>query len=180
MKNLVGNCQTIDWQAIVDRLKNTEPMYKGPRHMGDNAIPGVIEIAQMMEEAGYKTVADGGNMGWDMFAVTADISDEFEKFVGAKKLSCWISSVHPGHVAPWHWDTQDDEEAFTKIEESVVRFHVHMEDTKPGHILIVEDEIYYNAKQGDVYQWPERVSWHAGSNCGVERKFIFNFFGTKI
>ena len=54
-----------------------------------------------------------------------------------------------------------------------------MEDTHPGHVLIVEDELYYNAKAGDVFKWPDRNAWHAGSNCGQRPKYIFNFFGTK-
>ena len=105
------------------------------------------------------------------------VVDKFSDYVGVDVLSCWVSVIHQGYHAPWHWDTQDNEEELRKMG-PIERFHVHMQDTRPGHILIVEDELYYNAKQGDVYKWPDRNAWHAGSNCGQNPKYIFNFFGT--
>lgn len=179
MRKYLGNCQTVDWQAFVDKLKASEPMYQGPRHVGKDNIQGASEIEKMMRSAGYKLISEGGNLGWDMYSVPDDIVYKFEDFVKADKLSCWVSSVHPGNLAPWHWDTQDKEEELEKIDYKIIRVHCHMEDTKPGHILIVEDELYYNVSQGDVFEWPTRTSWHAGANCGLEPKFIFNFFGIR-
>ena len=49
-----------------------------------------------------------------------------------------------------------------------------MQDTRPGHILIVEDELYYNAKQGDAYKYLDRNAWHVNrSNCGQNPKIHF-------
>jgi hypothetical protein len=183
MKKFIGNCSTINWEKLVTDLKNNQPLYEGPRHIDleneylNNTV-GSREIANLWRNAGYKLKSKGGTAGWDMFVVSEDIKNAFEDFVKIKCKSCWVSSIHPGCFAPWHWDTQDKEEELRNGPE-ILRFHCHMEDTKPGHIIIVEDEIYYNANQGDVYQWPSRISWHAGSNCGLERKFIFNFFGEK-
>lgn len=183
MKNFIGNCNDIiDWNLVLQSVKNNAPAYKGPRHKKSDQLPGIKEIDEMWHKAGYTLESEGGTIGWDMCVPEKNfdrsVVTRFENYVSTDVLSCWISVVHQGYCAPWHWDTQDNEESLRKID-NIERFHCHMMDTKPGHILIVEDELYYNAKQGDVYKWPSRHAWHAGSNCGVEPKYIFNFFGIK-
>ena len=183
MKQYVGNCgDVIDWSSVVESIKNSEPAYQGPRHTKDDDLPGIKEISEAWNKAGYKLASEGGTVGWDMCIPETNfdksVVDKFADYVGVDSLSCWVSVIHQGYHAPWHWDTQDNEEELRKLN-NIERFHVHMEDTHPGHILIVEDELYYNAKAGDVYKWPDRNAWHAGSNCGQRPKYIFNFFGTK-
>jgi len=180
MKKLIGTCNTIDWKELFNICKNTEPAYVGPRHTPNDNLPGVDDVWNKWNTAGYKLWSDGGTIGWDMYfpKVNFDWSvvEQFSDYVNVDPVSCWISGVHPGYFAPIHWDTQDNEEELRKGPE-IYRFHAHLHDTSPGHVLIVEDDIYYNCKQGEVYQWPSRHSWHAGSNCGYETKYIFNFFG---
>ena len=79
-------------------------------------------------------------------------------------------------VAPWHWDITDDEKTLNETKE-FDRYHCHISPPSDGHILIVDEHCLYKQEQGSVYKWPSRKSWHAGANCGLVSKYIFNVWG---
>jgi len=176
-----GNCcLLIDWESVIRDLENATPEYIGPKHKRGDVIPGLDEVVDLWENAGYKTVDNGGTVNWDMFLpgkqFDQSIVDKFANFAQISNYkSAWISRIHPGRFAPQHWDVNDDETELSKIPD-VVRFHCHMSKPKFGHIFIVEDKCFYNQDQGSVYKWSSRKLWHAGTNCGLEPKYIFNFW----
>ena len=179
----IGNCNDIiNWQEIIDSLSTQTPAYVGPRHREDDPIIDIGTIAKQWKDAGYVLLADGGSAGWDMFFPESNFSDEvvkkFSDYVGIHAESARISRIHPGNCAPWHWDANDNEEQYSKMPE-MIRFSCNISKPENGHIFIVEDFCLYNQEQGNVWQWPSRKSWHAGSNCGLVPKYLFNIFGTK-
>ena len=182
MIKFVGNCShIIDWNAVIKCVDNTAPAYIGPRHDVGHKVEGVDEVAQPIRSAGYKFKAEGGNASWEMHfpgqQFPIEVAEKFMKFVGmGSYINCWISKVRPGDVAPWHWDITDDEKTLSAKGE-LRRFHCHIDIPRPGHILIVENDCFYNQEQGNVYQWPDRKSWHAGANAGLTPKYLFNIWG---
>ena len=45
MSKYIGNCShIIDWDSIIDGLKDMEPAYVGPRHKGTDNIIGISDI----------------------------------------------------------------------------------------------------------------------------------------
>lgn len=181
MTTYIGNCQgLIDWNEVICSLENQQPAYVGPRHdVGDNVV-GVNEVAIPLREAGYKTIPEGGNLGWDMFLPDKNfdrqIIQTFIDWVGLDGYTnAWISRVNPGNMAAWHWDVTDDEATLTDKEWS--RYHVHMTAPQHGHVFILEDQCLYGRAQGDTFKWPDRKSWHAGANCGLVPKYQFNIWG---
>ena len=67
MKQYVGNCSdVIDWNAVVESIKNSEPAYQGPRHTKQDDLPGIKEISESWDKAGYTLASEGGTIGWDM------------------------------------------------------------------------------------------------------------------
>ena len=182
MIKYIGNCaDIIDWNKVILEINKNGPEYIGPRHdLGDNVI-GHDEVIVPIRQAGYKFKKEGGNASWGMFFPNAQFSEDvvytFMDFVGLTSfLSCWISKVMPGDVAPWHWDVTDDSTT-NEEENKIKRFHCHIDQPKNGHVLIVEDHCFYNEEKGNVYQWPSRKSWHAGANAGLEPKYLFNIWG---
>lgn len=180
MTQYVGKCLTIDWNQLIKDIENTEPTYIGPSHKEGDPIPGLEEVIGVWNRAGFKTVHEGGNVGWDMFvsghAFDSSIAEKFCKFVGLDSYnSCWISRIHIGNFSPWHWDVNDDEEILS-ARTDIRRFHCHISPPAHGHILIVENKCFYNQEQGSVYEWPSRKSWHAGMNCGLTPKYLFNIW----
>lgn len=178
----LGNClHLINWNAVIDDLKSQECAFVGPRHDVGMDVPGVDEVAKPLRDAGYLMAHEGGNLRWDMFLPKKNFDEEivfkFMEFVGMKEYTnAWISRVLPGDVAPWHWDVTDDENTLY-ANKNFDRYHCHISPPRPGHILIVEEHCLYNQPQGEVYKWPNRKSWHAGANAGLEPKYIFNIWG---
>ena len=176
-----GNCSDlIDWSQVIKDIEHQVPTYVGPSHKAGDSIPGLDEVANLWDRAGYVNWDQGGTVGWDMFVAgkSFDISvaDKFSKFVNLPNYtSCWISRIHQGMFAPQHWDVNDNEVELSKAPDKI-RFHCHITDPAWGHVLIVDDKCLYNQPQGAVYKWSSRKLWHAGTNCGLVPKYLFNFW----
>lgn len=169
MIEYVGVCP-IDWQQLINHLETQQP-YIGPKHKEGDNIPGLNEVTDLWKKAGY-----GPTVQWDMFYpgdhFDNKIVEEFAKWVGITSYTnAWVSRIHPGYFAPQHWDVQDNEPL-----PDTIRYHCHMSKPQFGHILIVEDKCLYNQEQGTVYKWNSRKAWHAGTNCGLVPKYIFNIW----
>ncbi len=177
----IGNCaDIIDWDSVIRHIEHQQPAYVGPSHKEGDPIPGLDGVTDMWKRAGLKTVKEGGTVEWDMFLVGVNfdqsVADKFAEFVGINNYnSCWISRINIGRFSPWHWDVHDNEIELSKRTD-IKRFHCHIGKPAHGHILIVEDKCFYNQPQGEVYQWPARTSWHAGMNCGLVPKYLFNIW----
>jgi hypothetical protein len=201
----VGICDIIDWDKLILELstvqivhraehellpeftewmpeipRNISPNNIGPKHKAGDPIPGLSPITDMWEAAGYKTPAEGGTVEWEMFFpghnFDQSIVDTFAEYVGLEKVhSCWISRIWPGYFAPWHWDVNDDEARLSK-EPTKPRWHCHMGKPAFGHVFIADDQCFYNQPQGTVYRWDSRSLWHAGTNCGLVPKYLFNIW----
>jgi len=181
MLERVGNCsKIIDWNEVIKEIAEQQPAYIGPSHKEDDPIPGLKEVTDLWKRSGFKTVAAGGTVGWDMFLphtnFNISIAEKFCEFVGLKKYtSCWISRIHPAHCSPWHWDVHDDEVNLSQRTD-IVRYHCHIGQPAHGHVLIVDDFCLYKQPQGEVYKWPSRTTWHCGLNSGLTPKYLFNIW----
>ena len=182
MLKFIGNCKNIiDWDNVIETINSRPCDYVGPRHDVDSQVNGVDDVVFPIKDAGYVFKQNGGNAGWNMYfpgdQFPFEVQDKFAEFVGIENiLSCWISKVFPGDVAPWHWDITDDEPTLNSTHD-IKRFHCHIDIPRDGHIFIVEDTCLYNQEQGNVWQWPSRKSWHAGANAGLTPKYLFNMWG---
>lgn len=178
----IGNCSDkINWNNLVEDISLQDPSRVGPTHNVGKGVIGEDEVLKPIRDAGYKFKAERGNAAWGMYLPNENFSEkyvhQFMNFVGLKTyIFCWISRVNPGDVAPWHWDITDDPKTI-ELENKLKRFHCHISEPMPGHVLIVEDQCLYNEKIGNTYQWPKRTSWHAGANAGLTPKYLFNIWG---
>lgn len=169
MIEYAGNCP-IDWQQLITHLETQIP-FTGPKHKASDNIPGLNEVTDLWGQAGL-----GPTVQWDMFYpgdhFDNEIVTKFVKWAGLTSYTnAWVSRIHPGFCAPQHWDVQDDEPL-----PDTVRYHVHMSKPQFGHIFIAEDKCLYNQTQGAAYKWSSRKAWHAGTNCGLVPKYIFNIW----
>jgi hypothetical protein len=183
MVEILGNTENeIDWSKLIADLDNKEPTYVGPRHRKQDDIIGIKEIAKKWDDAGYKLLTDGGNVGWDMYLPHNDfdfsIVSVFCDIVQINPINAWISKVKPGHFVPLHWDANDNEEEYNSIE-NLVRFSCHISPPTFGHIFVLEEDLLCNIPQGTIVKWPARTSWHGSFNIGLKNKYLFNIFGIK-
>lgn len=101
---------------------------------------------------------------------------QFEEFVNMKCVRAWVSKIKPGKCAPYHSDIDDEEEEHIKLGK-LIRFTSHMNQPCYGQIFILENQIFHNQTQGNTYQWTDYKAFHAGGNCSLKPKFLFNFLG---
>jgi len=169
MITFVGICP-INWQLLITHLETQTP-HIGPKHKASDNIPGLSEVTDLWNKAGY-----GSSVQWDMFYpgehFDNKIVEQVVEWTGMQSYTnAWVSRIHPGYFAPIHWDVQDDEPL-----PDTVRFHIHMSTPQFGHVFIAENTCFYNQQQGATYKWTSRKSWHAGTNCGLVPKYIFNIW----
>jgi hypothetical protein len=177
----IGNISSI---LNCDLLISQAVQHDGETHTGNITLPpdnaeyeNHLIQKRMAEEAGYTT---NGAMEFRHFKpgkhFDKEFVDIFSQYVNAKPLVAFVSEIKPGRMAPWHYDIDPFEIEHLKNGE-LVRFHLHLSKPVPGHVFILEDQVLYNQEQGNVYQWNNRKAWHAGTNCGMVPKYLFNFKG---
>lgn len=93
------------------------------------------------------------------------------KQLGVTPLMCWVSEIRPGKCTPWHWDINPWEKEQEKLG-TLVRYFCFLSKPAPGHIFVTSTDAYYMEQQGAIYQYSTIHDWHAGSNVGVEPKFL--------
>jgi hypothetical protein len=180
MTKFIGNCaDIIDWGEIIEQCERANPAYVGPGKSMESDLPQLREIKAIWSKW-YKRFDQGGTVAWDMFFPgdqwNEKAAEKFWEFTGiTEPTAIWISRIWPGRFAPIHWDVQSNEDNF--VHDNYRRFHCHITPPKFGHFFVVDDMAFYNEKQGNVWEWNSRKSWHAGSNCGLEPKYLLNAFG---
>lgn len=184
----VGNCNAINWKELETHLNITSPNHVGPRHFNINdrnyhKTDDQVDIIKDWIQAGYKVIADNGTVGWEMYysghEYDHQIIEIICKWLGVKNIASWISGLHPGNYAPWHYDKQDNELHLDQ-NPKVERYHIHISDWKPGHIFMVNDQSIINYRSGDVYKWNSWRDNHAGGNAGYAIKYTLNMIVERL
>jgi len=103
---------------------------------------------------------------------------DFEKWSNTTCARSWISRIRPGKMAPLHQDIDDHIEEYL-AKGTLVRYSVFISAPSLGAMFLLKDKAYHLEPQGTVLQWSHYLDWHAGSNCGLADKFMFNFLGIK-
>lgn len=178
---LIGNIsKTFDCDKLIAQIKEHE----GETHTGHHPLPQdhpeyhkFLEQDLLAQKAGYY---ENDAMNFKHFKPNRHFDSEFIDifcdYIEAYPLVVFVSEIKPGKMAPWHFDIDPDEQENKKKGE-LVRFHLHLSQAENGHIFIIDDDVFYNIPQGNVYKWDNVFSWHAGANCGLVPKYLLNFKG---
>lgn len=170
----------LDFDYLLETIKTAEPAYVGPRLDKDDVNSN--SISEMWANAGHTRLEHGGTTGWDMYFSGKQFDHKFIETVceslQVQNIASWVSAIHPGNYAPWHYDTQVDETYFNRP--CVERYHIHLENWKPGHVFFVGDNALINYSQGDVYKWDSWKDWHAGANAGYSTKYTLNMIVERL
>jgi hypothetical protein len=172
----ITNCSNlINWQEIIDSL--TGPgLFQGPPDDwknkkdsdGNNYYDGLYKI---WVDASMNT----DSVKLYNFMPGKDYDDNVTKIMeGILNLTCtesWISKINPGCIAPYHWDRHLDLKPTSK------RFICHISEPQFGHVFMVENNFFYDNEVGDIHEFPNVLSVHAGANVGLKPKFLYHFLG---
>jgi len=180
MTKLIGR-SNINWYELIQTLdlKQGDVRTYGVDFY-QNTDGRFDEIIQLWQHAGYDKA---GTVEWINYYpgkhFDAKIIEDYSSWLGYKCIRAWVSSIRPGRYAPYHWDIDDAEEEHLKLGE-LTRFTTHMGISEPGHVFIVDNQVFSNQESGYTHQWSNHRAWHAGGNCGFKKKWLFNFIGVKI
>jgi len=176
----------IDWDSVLEKITPRTGDYNSVKSVVDRSesnweddptlLGSYHEVICTWKKANY----DLDNIEWwDYYPgnhFDISVQDKFANLVNAEPLRVFISEVMPGQCVPYHWDVEDHEEEWLKIG-PLVRYVCFVDKPKFGHVLIVDQECFYNAEQHQIYQWNNYRDYHAGTNCGSKPYYLFHFLG---
>lgn len=67
---------------------------------------------------------------------------------------------------------------FSKPSKNIIRLWISLTKPKFGHVLIVENKIFYYLEQGTVVTWDPK-ELHTGANLGIENRYFLTIVGEK-
>lgn len=187
MPRFIANTNNIiDWNSIVEHCKKS--------NTGDhNTVTSVVDRSEAEAEGplleSYREIISTWEKGgynleeiewYDYYPgehFDIDIQNKFAGIINAQPRRVFVSEVYPGRNVPYHWDVEDKEEEWL-AQGKLKRWVCFMDKPQFGHVLILEDECFYNVEQGSIYEWNDYKSYHAGTNCGTEPYYLFHFLGT--
>ena len=175
----------IEWDPIVNICKECET--------GDKNTPvGVIDRSEADAEGtlldSYRSIMDTWlDAGYELKDIAwvdyypgehfdIDIQTKFAQLVDAEPLRVFVSDVAPGQNVPYHWDVEDNEEEWLAQGE-LKRWVCFIDKPRWGSVLILEDQAFHNIAQGQIWEWDNYRSYHAGTSMGIHHQYLFHFLG---
>lgn len=172
---LITNCSNkIDWPQIIETIKDKPGKELIPdKSLWDERNPGYGELFGLWERSNVSLAS----ARWVNYYPGKDYDDStisvLEDLLKVKHIRSWISRIDPGYCTPWHWDTDDREQEYLKLG-NLRRFSCHIGEPEFGHVFLIGKEAHYFQEQGNLHEWSSHHAWHAGINCGLTPKFLFN------
>lgn len=186
MPKYYGNTKNvIDWDSIVEICVQSSA--------GDeNTVTSVIDRSEAEAEGpllqSYRSIINTWNSaGYNLEDIVwhdyypgehfdIEVQNKFADLVDADPLRVFVSDVAPGRNVPYHWDVEDKEEEWLTQGE-LKRWVCFIDKPRWGNILILENECFHNTPQGEVYEWDNYRSYHAGTSTGLYHQCLFHFLG---
>jgi len=82
------------------------------------------------------------------------------------KYHWWITKMLPGNFMPMHVDPH------TLYEKNSCRYWMPLQDWKPGHVFMYENEVITDYKAGDVWMYRESGALHGAANIGYTPRLV--------
>jgi len=182
MATFIGNTnEHMKWPTLISILESVPPRHRGSDQTDNIHIdnPKVEALIKIWSKAGY---ADSPSVQWVDFLpgehFPQEWVDKFADHLNVTPAGCWVSSVPPGHLVPWHPDYKMPEQESKWLEIGTPEHYtVYICEPSFGQVSIIDGHAIYNAAQGDTYKWDNWQDWHGGMNMGTKTKYMFNFFG---
>lgn len=177
MPHLINNCANwFDCNALIDQCKQhiKEP-YIGNRTipLDDPFYAHHWQQQQVTNAAGYDKC---NSIEFTHYYPGQHFDKSFEttfaESLNVTPVYTFVSEMKPGKCSPWHYDINPWQHKPEDEWSRLIRFYCFIEPPKPGHMFIMEEHCHYWEEQGNIYQYPNMNSYHAGSNAGIENKYM--------
>lgn len=175
----------IEWDPIVKLCMSSTS--------GDlNTVTSVVDRSESEADgellSNYRNIIDTWkNNGYDLKDIywhdyypgqhfDTEVQNKFADLVNADPRRVFVSAVDPGRCVPYHWDVEDKEKEWLAQGE-LKRWVCFMDKPRWGSVLVLEDQCFHNVPQGEIWEWDQYSSFHAGTNCGKHTQYLFHFLG---
>lgn len=186
-KRIGSSLNLIDWNKVISQIKPATGDFNTVTSVVDRSDAEAVGDNDLLSS--YKDViGTWQNAGYDLKEIQwydyypeqhfdIEVQNIFADIVNAIPRRVFVSELFPGRCVPYHWDVEDHEKEWLQ-QGDLVRYVCFMDKPKFGHVLILEDQCFYNIEQHEIYLWDWYRSHHAGTNCGTEPYYLFHFLGT--
>jgi hypothetical protein len=177
----------IDWNLIIESIVPKTGDHNNVTSVVNRSDKEATDNQQLLNS--YRGIIDTWKQAnynlkniewWDYYPgkhFDISIQEKFADLVNADPKRVFVSELFPGHNVPYHWDVEDKEQEWLAAGDRLVRYVCFIDKPKFGHVLILEDECFYNIDQHSIYEWSSYRSHHAGTNCGSTPYYLFHFLG---
>jgi hypothetical protein len=99
-------------------------------------------------------------------------------FPSLKNLEICFHKLTPGHYLPMHNDKYGYYSKFHNVRDinQIQRYIIFLENSQPGHLLIIKNKIISKWKSGDIVGWRGDTP-HSALNFGVTNRFTLQITG---
>ena len=157
----IGNYQNWIQQEWVDLILHTN----GTARPRDGNTPDSKEMEyeySRAKQAGYK---DTDVYFWMFDKSNVNFILPTPPWVDGK-YHWWITKMLPGNFMPMHVDPH------TLYEKNSCRYWMPLQDWKPGHVFMYENEVITDYKAGDVWMYRESGALHGAANIGYTPRLV--------
>jgi hypothetical protein len=177
----------IEWDTILSAIV--------PKSGDHNTVTSVVDRSSAIDDSpllkSYQQVIKTWNDAdydlkniewWDYYPgqhFDIKVQEQFSDLVNADPRRVFVSEVFPGCNVPYHWDVEDKEEEWIAVGDELIRYVCFIDRPQFGHVLILDQECFYNVEQHTVHKWSSYKNYHAGTNCGVRPYYLFHFLGAR-
>ena len=157
-------CYYTDYEANVKAFKET-------------GEPRDIEWVSKLYSAGYKDPISHTHTLTPGVHFDETIIFYLDNLLGTYCATSWVNKLKPGNFLPMHrdYDSKDHLMKYGTLE----MYSIHLGNPDPAHVFIIEDTCHHLEPMGEIYQWDNITSLHAGFNIGYTNKYLLLYLGIR-
>lgn len=127
-------------------------------------------------DAGHN--ADNTKIGIHQVVDTSKYIGIINQFPSLNNIGICFHVLTPGNYLPQHQDKYNFYIKKFNISDinNIQRTVVFLEDSKPGHLLVVDDKVYSSWKAGESVSW-RGATPHSAINLGIEARYTLQITG---
>lgn len=164
---LIGNYRdwitTELWTALTTRPGDRIPVWQPDRWQGNPTLDAARKLAE--PAYGHR------NCDFQMFTATSKDLEGIEITLPIpltrSKYNWWFVKYRPGQLQPMHYDPE-----VTEVK-NALRYTMMLDDYHPGHIYTYDNVLLTGYRAGDMFQWPDAMSYHGAANIGFKDRYTF-------
>jgi hypothetical protein len=164
----------VDWNVIISDIssKPGSAVTTDPSRWNTDTTE-YSEVYKMWGDANFNP----NSIKWTNYYPGVDFDNDLivqiATYLRVNVHRAWISRVDPGFYAPWHWDIDDNENAYLE-KGTPIRYSIMISESQPGQIFILGQDYIHGCPRGSIFKWNNYKEWHCGINASMTPKYMLH------